>query len=414
MRFAIILVVAVALAACVVPAQAATVIVDAGGGGDHLTIQAGLDAANDGDTVEVVAGTYTGEGNRDLNFGTKNIHLVSQSGQLSTQINTQAENGHRLFYFYSGGQDTTCLIEGFTIIGGKTYQAGTPGAGIYIDGSGGTPPSPKFKDCMITGNLSYGASGGGVYINNGCDPIFEGCTFNANSALVSGGGVYVSMNSEPIFRDCTFTNNQCSTGFGGGLAFNGAGLPVVRSCRFVGNASGDQGGGLGSWQTDATILNSVFLNNLATTSGGAYYSQNAEDDFERCTFVKNRSLGEGSVYYAWQEGLPTFTDCIFAFSQPTDDRASTFYCDGTTSPQVIYCCSYGNPDGDTPCGMVLLSIESDPLFCNIETDDLSLAANSPCLPAGNDWDRTMGAYDQGCVLSPVTETNWGTIKAMYR
>ncbi len=130
--------------------------------------------------------------------------------------------------------------------------------------------------------------------------------------------------------------------------------------------------------------------------------------------MKNRALVDGSAYHAWQTAYPTFADCIFAFSQSTSNRASTFYCDGTSTPTIVYCCSYGNPDGNTLCGDVLFSIEEDPLFCNIETDDLTLAANSPCLPAGNDWDRTMGTYTQGCLLSPVTEASWGTIKAMYR
>ncbi len=410
MRLAIIVVVALTLAVCATPTTAATIIVDAAGGGDHLTIQAGLDAANDGDTVEVVAGTYTGSGNKDLSFGTKNLTLISQDGPYATIIDNEGESGHRLFNFISTMQDTTCVIEGFTIQGGRFVQAGSPGAGIRIE----TYCSPKFVECIIKNNHSYGGNGGGVYVNNYCDPVFVSCRFESNTALSSGGGLYCSTNSQAMIRGCTFESNQCSTGFGGGLAFNNTGLPVVRGCWFEGNASGDQGGGLGSWETDATILNSVFLNNLASTTGGAYYSQDAEDDFYRCTFVKNRALVDGSVYHAWQYGLPTFTDCIFAFSQPTDDRASTFYCDGTTSPQIVYCCSYGNPDGDTPCGMVLLSIESDPLFCNIETDDLTLAANSPCMPAGNAWGRTMGTYGQGCVLSPVTETSWGTIKAMYR
>ncbi len=414
MRKALTGVTALAVAAMTFTAAADTIIVDVGGGGDYETIQEGIDAAQEGDRVEVVAGTYTGEGNRDLDFGTKNIHLVSQSGQLSTQINTQAESGHRLFHFYNSGQDTTCLIEGFTIIGGKTYQAGTPGAGICIDGSEDTPPSPKFKDCMITGNISYGASGGGVYINNWCNPIFEDCDFNANSALLSGGGAYVSMNSEPFFRRCTFTNNQCSTGFGGAIAFNYSGLAVVRGGEMWGNASGDQGGAIGSFRSNPSIIDVLIYSNLATTTGGAVYAQDADPDLAGCTIVQNRALGGGSVYHSTANALPTFTDCIMAFSQAAETRGSTFLCDNNGDAMIVYSCVYGNPDGNELCGTAMLCIEEDPLFCHVWNGDYTLASNSPCLPAGNDWDRHMGALDQGCIESPVEETSWGGIKALYR
>ena len=40
--------------------------------------------------------------------------------------------------------------------------------------------------------------------------------------------------------------------------------------------------------------------------------------------------------------------------------------------------------------------------------------DSPCLPAGNPWSATLGAWGEGCSNPAVEATSWGRIKALHR
>ncbi len=192
-----------------VPPVAAVITVDDAGGGDYDTIQEGLDAAAGGDTVLVIAGTYTGDGNRDLTFGTKNLVLRSESGAAATIIDGETENNHRIIDFSTGSQDTTCVVEEFTITNGRMVISGSDGAGIQC-----VSTSPRFLNCVFSNNTCSGQDGGAVSCVD-ASPVFRNCTFNENQAS-RGGVIFCDFTSRPKFFDSTFTDN--SAGEDGGAA----------------------------------------------------------------------------------------------------------------------------------------------------------------------------------------------------
>ncbi|MGA1870193.1 MAG: hypothetical protein ACMUJM_16775 [bacterium] len=70
------------------------------------SIQAAINEASNGDTILVAEGTYTGKGNRDIDFGGKAIILRSISGPEHTIIDCQGTSSkkRRGFYFHMAKQ----------------------------------------------------------------------------------------------------------------------------------------------------------------------------------------------------------------------------------------------------------------------------------------------------------------------
>ncbi|MCX6638923.1 MAG: right-handed parallel beta-helix repeat-containing protein [bacterium] len=162
--------------------------------GDQYPIQAGIDAATAGDTVLTASGTYIGEGNKNLDFGGKNLVLLSESGAESTIIDCQYFG--RGFYFHSG-ETAQAQVIGFMIINGAEMTGG----GILIENS-----SPTFSNCIIHSCLSY-SKGGGVAMTQGA-PSFINCDVHGNHA-VEGGGISAEY-SDILVNSCIIAANSSS------------------------------------------------------------------------------------------------------------------------------------------------------------------------------------------------------------
>jgi len=424
--------------------HAVQIVVDVNQGGDYETIQDGIDAASEGDTVLVHPGTYTGEGNRDIGFGTKNIVLRGRDGAEATIIDP-GYGVYRCMEFRKTGQDTTCVIDGFTIQGGHLQTLHDGGAGISIDatiGSGPGPASPKFTNCIIRDNYNSLGEGGGVYLNQGPSPVFRNVVFEDNYSYAGGGGVYATFNCNATFSDCVFRGNENALyGYGGGLTCKFESNATLFGCAFEENIAA-YGAGLSC--TDGahpTITNCTFYSNSSAGDGsgaGLYCSGSSMPTLTNCTFYASRITGdgEGQCVYTEDNSHPVLLRCLFSSSgyvpgsrsrndsppsvqaRTAEPRSSSFYCQGGATIDAGQCCSFGNAYGNDMCGTVVCGsgflICEDPLFCDPGSGDLSLAAASPCLPGGNTWGARIGAHGEGCTQPAVEPSSWGAIKAIYR
>ena len=102
--------------ALVSAAGAATLRVPA----DFPTLQAAIDAAADGDIVQVAPGTYSGAGNRDIDFLGKAISLRSEEGAEATVVDCEGapDDPHRGVLFVTG-EGPAASQRGVTNSGGE-------------------------------------------------------------------------------------------------------------------------------------------------------------------------------------------------------------------------------------------------------------------------------------------------------
>ncbi|MHC4745549.1 MAG: right-handed parallel beta-helix repeat-containing protein, partial [Planctomycetota bacterium] len=164
--------------------QGRIIRVDDDGPADFNNIQAAIDDANDGDTVEIQAGRYTGPGNRDIDFKGKAITVCSANGPGDCIIdcNGTEADPHRGFIFQNS-EGPTSVLSGLTIINGYSGSGGA----IYCRLS-----SPTIAHCIIAGNRAS-SRGGGLRFGSGwgMSPAFLiNCTIAGNSAGRLGGGIY--------------------------------------------------------------------------------------------------------------------------------------------------------------------------------------------------------------------------------
>lgn len=169
------------------PAQGAIVQVPA----DQPTIQAGLDAALGGDTVLVASGVYSGPGNWDLDFNGQPIVLRSATGDPADCIIDCADAEPHIGVYFHSGEDSTSVLEGFTIQNGvATHEIDWPsnygGGGIFC-----TLSRPLLKRLILRLNSAPGQGMGAGFASDGFTfsdgPILRDCVIEKNSP----GGVFV-------------------------------------------------------------------------------------------------------------------------------------------------------------------------------------------------------------------------------
>ena len=312
---------------------------------DYGTIQLGINAAANGDTVLVQPGTYV----ENINYFGKlitvsSLYLTTRDTTYISSTIIDGNSSSRVVTFFNS-EDFNAVLYGFTITNGSA----TNGGGISCFES-----SPSLQNVIISGNSA--TNGGGVYCYSS-SPSLQNVTISGNSAD-DGGGIFCYWYSSPSLQNVTITGNSADDG--GGINCGLYSIPSLQNVTISGNSATSGGGGIYSYDSSPSLENVTIFGNSAVNNGGGIYCNNS---------------------------YPSLINSIL----------------WNDSPQEIYITSgsvtatYSDIQGGwTGTG----NIDSDPLFADSANGDYHLQPTSPCIDAGDpasllDPDGTivdMGAY----------------------
>ncbi|MEZ6241598.1 MAG: GC-type dockerin domain-anchored protein [Phycisphaerales bacterium] len=242
----------------------------------YPTIQAAINAANQGDSVVISPGTYP----ESINFNGKAITVRGTAGGDAIRIEPPTGPGVR----FTSGEGPGSVLESLSI-----QFADSPLGGGVIVGAG---TSPTLNIVRISSNDAV--FGGGAVINAGASPTFTFCRFTSNNATSDGGGVACLPGSSPTFDQCTFIGNDAG-GSGGAIHAEDADVTIMR-CTFesfnragYGGALAIEGGTLDYTGPGAAIPE--IRNNQAVMDGGGIYLTDAADATFRVPRINLNTAG---------------------------------------------------------------------------------------------------------------------------
>ena len=340
---------------------------------DYLTIQQGIDASTDGDTVLVQPGTYV----ENINFNGHNIvlgslFLITGDTTYIAETIIDGDSAGSVVTF-ENAEDRTAIITGFTITNGLSQFGG----GIYCDSS-----SPSISNNIIYGNKAWPDDGGGIHCQNNSDPEIH-CNIISGNAAHIGGGINCTENSDPVISDNIIKGDTAY--YVGGISCSGNSNAIILNNYISGNLSTAieyaVGGGIGLGSSDPLIINNIIYGNRAShglrpSRGGGISCIRSNPIIQNNTIVLNSADRGPGIYCHDSNPIITNTIC-------RANRYNTLYLlfnglsfEGTSTPTITYSNIIGGFTGEG-------NIDANPQFTYHHENDFNVCLQSPCIDSGD-------------------------------
>ena len=288
----------------------------------YASIQAAVDAAQNGDVIKVAQGIYT-----DMH------HIPSMDTETftATQMVAITKTINLLGGYTSSDWEIADPETNPTIL-----DADGQGRVMYIDGSI-SPQIKRFRmtggDSIGLGGMFWGDVGGAVYIRGG-SPILSHNRIYSNTATYYGGGLYLLSTGATVSENVITDNTTQHRG--GGVCIDNSNIALLDNT-FRDNHTGTEGGGVCTYWNQSEIVGNIFEDNTSDLYGGGLYIYGEGGILEQNLFVNNNAMRGGGIYLQYEWGnVPTFANTALVGNLAT--QGSGFWAasdDETPDPNPI-------------------------------------------------------------------------------
>ncbi len=299
----------------------------------YATIQAAVDAAENGDELRIAEGTYTGVSTEDgktalVHLRQRDIDLTLRGGYTTSDwthadpaahpVVLDAQGQGVVIYVACNGCSHSTTFDGLQITGGYANESVTgveSGAGIHIEDM----PHVTIQNCEVYSNTAENDKAGGIRYQDSDDAVVQNNVVRDNT----GKGIDLAFSNSPDVLDNTVTGNSAtgiyvSSGLGrvtvqgNTVRQNGRGVWIdsalngsVEDNTILSNTVGSSqpGGGLMVRWSTLTIRNNVIQGNVSDRGGGLYLESSSG------TLIENNRIEGNGATVSWDsEGGGIYLD----------------------------------------------------------------------------------------------------------